>query len=89
MAAITPSAVYRESLGSLTLMIATLTIGSNSDTYVIANNSPVLAFWAQSQSGVGGIQDPDVTWTPSTGTFLLSSGTVVSTSTLLFILMRT
>lgn len=89
MAAITPSSVYRESLGSLTLIIATLAIGSNSDTYAIAINSPVLAFWAQSQSGVGGAQEPDVTWTPSTGLFLLSSGTVVPGSTLLFILMRT
>ena len=89
MAAITPSAVYRESLGSLTLIIATLAIGSNSDTYTVDINSPVVAFWAQSQAGVGGKQDPDVTWTPSTGVFLLSSGTVVSGSTLLFILMRT
>ena len=88
MAAITPSTVYRESLGSLTLMMANMTLSSSSDTYTIAAGSPVVSFWGQSNAGVA-LNDPDVTYTQSTGVFTFSSGTVQATSFTLFFLMRT
>ena len=88
MAAITPTTVYRESVGSMTLLIANLTVGSNSDTWTIDKNDPVVSFWAQSAAGVA-YNEPDVTWTPSTGVFLFTSGTVVGTAFNLFVLVRT
>lgn len=88
MAAITPTSVYRESLGSLTLMMANMTLSTSSDTYTIAAGSPVLSFWGQSNSGVA-LNDPDITYTQSSGVFTFSSGTVQPTTTTLFFLMRT
>jgi hypothetical protein len=47
-------------------------MGSASDTYVIEAYAPVVDFWCQSQVGTAGYS-ADVTWTPSTGTFLLTN----------------
>jgi hypothetical protein len=63
--------VVRESLGDKTLLIVTLTMGSTSDTYIIQTYAPVVDYWAQAQVGTAGYS-PDVTWTASTGTFLLT-----------------
>ncbi len=87
MAAITPSTTYVESLGSLRLIIASLTAGSASDTWTIDKNDPVVSFWAQSNSG-SGVNEPDVTWAPSTGIFTFTSGTIVSGAFTLFVLQR-
>ena len=72
MADITSSAtIVRESVGSLSLWIVTLTIGSTSDTFVIQTTAPVVDCWTQAQVGTANYS-PDVTWTASTGTFLLT-----------------
>lgn len=88
MAAITPTSVYRESLGSLTLLIVNLTTGSTSDTYTIAANSPVVSWWAQSATG-SAYSDPDITWTASTGVFLMTNPSSNYGNEILYILMRT
>ena len=89
MAALTPvsPSPIRESLGSLTLLIYTLTTGSASDTLVIGANSPVVDQWAQTQGGAA-TTGTDVTWTASTGTFLLTNTSFTGT-TKLFVLIRT
>lgn len=76
-----------ESMGSCKLLAIPLITNSASDTFVLDKNDPVVAFWAQSNSGFSA-QEPDITWTPSTGTFLLSSGTVLPTSWTLFVMQR-
>ena len=88
MAAITPTNTYRESMGSLTLLITQMTVTTNSDTYTIQANAPVVDFWSQAESG-NGSNGPDITWTPSTGVFALTSGTIVAGKITLFILQRT
>ena len=88
MAAITPSTIYRESLGSLTLLIASLTIGSASDTWTIDKNDPVVSFWGQSNGGVA-YNEPDVTWSASTGVFTFTSGTIIPAAITMFVLVRT
>jgi hypothetical protein len=72
MADISSSAtVVRESVGSMSLWIFTLTIGSTSDTLVIDIEAPVIDYWTQAQVGTANYS-PDVTWTASTGTFLIT-----------------
>ena len=88
MAAITPTNVKIENLGSLTLLINRIQVTSTSDTYTLPAGSPVVASWTQSVAGQG-LPTPDVTYTNSTGVFLFSSGTTVPGATDLFILMRT
>ena len=61
----------RESVGSMDLLIVTLTIGSTSDTYLIQAYAPVVDYWTQAQVGTAGYS-PDVTYTASTGVFLLT-----------------
>ena len=86
MAAITSSTVTRHSLGDLTLLIVPLTLGSTSDTYVISTNTAVVDYWMQTHVGSATTQ-PDVTWTASTGTFLMTSTSSYGASTL-FILVN-
>lgn len=88
MAAITPTQVLRESLGSATLLIATITPTTASDTWTIDVGDPVVAFWGQSNSG-SGRQEPDITWAPTTGVFTFTSGTTVSGQFIMFIMTRT
>lgn len=78
--------LVRESVGSLTLMIATLTMGSTSDTYVFDIGAPVVDYWTQAQVGTANYS-PDVTWTPATGTFLITGPSHNGTCKL-FILLR-
>ena len=90
MAALTPSttiATQRESLGSLTLLIVPLTTTSASDTYTIAAGSPVVDYFVQSQAGSTAGYNYDVTYTLSTGVFLITSGAQGLIK--LFILIRT
>jgi hypothetical protein len=75
-----------ESIGSMKLLIVTLTLGSTSDTYLIEAYAPVVDCWTQAQVGTAGYS-PDVTWTPATGTFLLTNGSHNGTAKL-FILFR-
>lgn len=63
-----------------------LTTGSASDTYTIQANSPVLEYWTAGHVGTAGYA-PDVTYTASTGVFLLTSAQ--QGAVCLFILMRT
>lgn len=91
MSAITPNTVVRESMGSSTLLICGFTTGSTSDTYTPSEVLPVLDYWVQQQSGLG-INDPDVSYNPTSGVFTFTSGT--STSSVfgglkLFILAKT
>jgi hypothetical protein len=86
MAAITSTTITTENLGSLTLQIVTLTMGSTSDTYVYKTYAPVLDYWTASQVGTAGYA-PDVTYTASTGTFLLTMGSHNGTIKL-YILLR-
>ena len=81
MAALTASSVTTESLGSLTLKIVALTIGSTSDTYTLQAGAPIVAAWVE------GISGECVTYVASTGVFTLtnSSGTG---AVQLFILVR-
>ena len=73
MAAITANSVGTYNVGSFTLQIVSLTMGSASDTYTYAINAPVVDYWAQAQVGTAGYS-PDVTYTASTGVFLLTNG---------------
>ena len=78
--------LIRESVGSMTLLIVTLAIGSTSDTFVIEANAPVVDCWTQAQVGTANYS-PDVTWTASTGTFLITGPSHNGTAKL-FILLR-
>jgi hypothetical protein len=75
-----------ESVGSMKLLIVGLTLGSTSDTYVIETYAPVVDYWTQAQVGTAGYS-PDVTWTASTGTFLLTTASHTG-AIKLFILFR-
>jgi hypothetical protein len=75
-----------ESLGSLKLMIIPLTTLTSSDTYTIEAGSPVVDYWTAGHVGTAGYA-PDVTYTNSTGVFLLTSAQQGLIT--LFILMRT
>ena len=81
MAAITATSVITESLGSLTLKIVGLTIGSTSDTFQYTAGAPIVGAWVE------GISGENVTYVQSTGVFTLtnSSGTG---AVQLFILVR-
>ena len=86
MAAITANSIITENLGSSTLQIVSLTMGSASDTYTYEAYAPVLDYWTQAQVGTAGYS-PDVTYTASTGVFLLTNGSHNGTVKL-FILLR-
>jgi hypothetical protein len=73
MAAITANSVGTYNLGSATLQIVSLTMGSTSDTYTYLAYAPVIDYWTQAQVGTAGYS-PDVTYTASTGVFLLTNG---------------
>jgi hypothetical protein len=85
MAAITANSVGRESMGSTTLLIVSLTVGSTSDTYVISTSTAVVGFWLQGNVGTAGYSG-DVTYTASTGTFLITSAQTGART--LYILVR-
>jgi hypothetical protein len=86
MAAITANSIQTESLGSCVLQIVSLTMGSTSDTYAYEAYAPVLDYWAQAQVGTAGYS-PDVLFTASTGSFLITNGSHNGTIKL-FILLR-
>lgn len=88
MAAITPGTITRESLGSLTLLIVSITTGSTSDTWTLTEPIPVVDFWCESHAGAA-INDPDVTYTASTGVFLFTNAASMFGLMTLFILVRT
>ena len=85
MAAITANSVVRESVGSLTLLIVSLTMGSTQDTYTVSSNLQVVDAWAQAQIGSTSTSAVDVSY--SSGTFTLSTVTNYG-ATKLFILCR-
>lgn len=72
MAAITPTQILRESLGSVTALFVTIATTTTSDTWTIAANSPVISWSSQSTTGTNQ-SEPDITWTASTGAFLFSA----------------
>lgn len=84
MAAITPTSIIRDSMGSKTLLVATLACTTNSDTWTLSAGAPVTYFWAQSNAG-NGSQEPDITYSLSTGAFTFTSGTTVAGQFLLFV----
>ena len=86
MSEIAPSTIHNGSLGSLKLIIVSLTIGSSGDTYTIEPYAPVVDYWVQSHIGTAGYSG-DVKWTASTGVFAITNAQQGLTS--LFILMKT
>jgi hypothetical protein len=86
MAELVPTKVTSHSFGSCKLCSVALTTGSASDTYTIEANAPVVDYWAQGMIGSAGYS-PDVTWTASTGAFLITSAHQGAIK--LFILMKT
>jgi hypothetical protein len=81
MAALTASSVRTESLGSLTLKIVSLTIGSTSDTYTLFAGAPIVDAWVE------GIIGETVTFVQSTGIFTLTNASGTG-AVRLFILTR-
>lgn len=71
MAALTATNVNIQNVGSLTLQIVDLTIGSTSDTYTLYAGAPIVGVWVQ------GIIGQTATFVQSTGVITLtnSSGT--------------
>jgi hypothetical protein len=88
MALLTSTTTYRESLGSLTLLIVPLTGSTTTDTYVVASTLQVLSYWAQPNIGTTSTSVIDVTYVASTGTFTFNTITNDGVFTL-FILART
>lgn len=82
MAAITPNSVITENLGSLTLKIINLTVGSTSDTYTMGAGFPIVGAWLEGQNPAG-----RVSYVVSTGVFTLTN-TSGTTAANLFVLMR-
>jgi hypothetical protein len=87
MAALTAATVYRESLGSLTLMIVPLTGSTTSDTFTVSSTLQVVSFWAQPNIGSTSTSVIDVTYVASTGVFSFNTVTNDGAFTL-FILVR-
>ena len=81
MAAITASSVTTENLGSVNLLIVSLTIGSTSDTYTLYAGAPIVGAWVQ------GIIGQTVTWVQSTGVFTLTNASGTG-AVRLYILVR-
>ena len=67
MAALTPTSIVTGNLGSLTLLIVSLTIGSTSDTYTLYAGAPIVATWVQGIIG-------------ETSTFVQSTGVITMTN---------
>lgn len=67
MAALTPTAIRTENLGSVTLLIVSLTIGSTSDTYTLYPGAPIVGVW------VSGIIGQTATFVQSTGVITLTN----------------
>jgi hypothetical protein len=67
MAALTATSVNTQNVGSMTLLIVALTVGSTSDTYTLYAGAPILGAWVQ------GIIGETVTYVASTGVFTLTN----------------
>lgn len=67
MAALTPTNVITQNLGSVTLLIVDLTIGSTSDTYTLYAGAPIMGTWVQGIIG-------------QTSTFVQSTGVITLTN---------
>lgn len=87
MAALTTTTIYRESLGSLTLLIVPLTGSTTSDTWTTSAPLQVLSYWAQPNIGSTSTSVIDVTYVASTGIFSFNTITNDGAFTL-FILCR-
>ena len=85
-AEIAPNKVSGHSMGSLKLVIVSLTTSSSGDTYTIEKYAPVVDYWIQSHVGTAGYSS-DVQYVPSTGIFTITSAQQGLNS--LFILMKT
>lgn len=81
MAALTANSVLSESVGSMTLKIVNLTIGSTSDTYTLYAGAPIVAVWVE------GIIGQTATFVQSTGVITLTNAAGTGAINL-FILMR-
>lgn len=67
MAALTPTNIRTYNMGTNNLIIATLTIGSTSDTYTLYAGAPIVDAWVE------GIIGETVTFVQSTGVFTLTN----------------
>lgn len=76
MAALTPSAIGRESIGSMTFIIANFTTCATGDTWASGLGSNVLAWNAQPTSGptTQSSAGATVTYSTTTGIFTLKPG---------------
>lgn len=88
MAALTPTNIITESLGSLKLLVMTMTTlsASSTDTWTLPIGTPVVAWWSQNDNGVVGT-DSDIQWSASTGVFTFTNGTSVGAN-LFFVVLR-
>ena len=74
MAALTPTFVAKETLGSLNLQIYSMTTSSTSDTVTIDSDLPVVAYWINgNQASAGKVTSPDISYVSTTGVFTLVS----------------
>lgn len=83
----TLSTTVRESVGSLTLYIFTLTSTADTNTFASGLGANVVGFWASSSTNEGTAGDEGVNVANSSGTFtfyLKTTGTVI-----LYVLART
>lgn len=88
MAALTPTNIITESLGSLKLLAMTVTTltGSGSDTWTLPIGTPVVAWWSQNDNGTAG-SDADIQWSATTGVFTFTNASSVGAN-LFFVLLR-
>jgi hypothetical protein len=86
MAEIVPNGTQSISMGSLKLVIVSLTTASASDTYTIETYAPVVDYWIQSHVGTAGYSS-DVKYVASTGVFTITQGTQNGLNSL-FILLK-
>ena len=84
----TTATIYRESLGSLTLLMVPLVGSTTSDTWTYVAGAPVVSYWAQPNIGSTSTSVIDVTFVQSTGVFSFNTVTNDGAFTL-FILVRT
>jgi hypothetical protein len=83
---IAPNSANSYSMGSLKLIIVSLTTSADGDTYTIEKYAPVVDYWTQSHVGTAGYSS-DVSYDSATGIFTLTSAQQGLTS--LFIVMKT
>lgn len=86
-AEIVPNKVTNISMGSLKLLIVSLTTSADADTYTIEKYAPVVDYWIQSHVGTAGYSS-DVQYVASTGVFTMGQGTQQGLNSL-YILMNT